>query len=59
MVVFEAAEQVENIQALIGEIFLLFQNLGAFFTGPFDVSAESLDGLAADQSKQKNNQSHD
>ena len=59
MVVFEAAEQVENIQVLRGELFLLFQNLGAFFAGPFDVSAKSLDSLAADQSKQKNNQSHD
>jgi hypothetical protein len=55
MVVFEVAEQIENIQALRGELFLLFQNLGAFFAGPFDVSAESLDSLAADQSKQKNN----
>ena len=59
MVVSEAAEQVENIQAFRGELFLLFQNLGAFFADPFDISAESLDSLAADQSKQKSNQSND
>ena len=59
MVVFEAAKQVENIQVLRGELFLLFQNLGAFFAGPFNVSTESLDSLAADQGKQKNNQSND